>query len=305
MVFSPGVFSAGQVSCTSAVDAEAPGFKRGVWRRYKLRFSPEVHPADTTISRVAREMQKRMLCVYSIWKVKSLQFQLTTSQKKRKVGESLFVEEGEDEESCSHDYDNYLEKLLHSAAGLCHGRVCRGDRPRTVPTGRTVVEQCCEPAESAALLATVRRLAPQPNEVETPPERERHPPHRKYSLPHSAQPLMADLMAGPGAPLTRAFIACGWQCITVDWLLDPGHDLSDERRQRSLSEQLQDVHFIAAALDCSTKSRAREIPRVFQDGRPAPSPLRSEARPDGLPTLEGARRPASPIGQHGLCLRTG
>ena len=50
---------------------------------------------------------------------------------------------------------------------------------------------------------------------------------------------MADLMAGPNAPLTKAFISCGWQCITVDWLLDDSHDLSDERRQRSLSKQLE------------------------------------------------------------------
>ena len=53
----------------------------------------------------------------------------------------------------------------------------------------------------------------------------------------------------------------------------------------SLSSQLEDVIFIAAALDCSTKSRAREIPRRFEDGRPAPGPLRSEVYPDGLPGL--------------------
>ena len=40
-------------------------------------------------------------------------------------------------------------------------------------------------------------------------------------------------------------------------------------------------------MDCSTKSRAREIPRVFQDGRPAPGPLRSEEYPKGLPNLAG------------------
>eukprot|EP00435_Cladocopium_sp_Y103_P041796 s1601_g11.t1 len=92
-------------------ETELRDTKQQFWRRYKLRFAPEVHPADTTISRVTREMQKRMLCVYGVWKVKSLQFQLTTSQKKRKVGDSLFVEEGEEEESCIHDYDNYLDKL--------------------------------------------------------------------------------------------------------------------------------------------------------------------------------------------------
>ena len=45
--------------------------------------------------------------------------------------------------------------------------------------------------------------------------------------------------------------------------------------------------FIAAAIDGSTKSRAREIPRRFEDGRPAPGPLRSEVYPDGLPHLSG------------------
>ena len=98
---------------------------------------------------------------------------------------------------------------------------------------------------------------------------------------------MADLMAGPNAPLTKAFISCGWRCLTVDWLLDASHDLADERRQQSLSSQLEEAIFIAAAIDCSTKSRAREIPRKFEDGRPAPGPLRSEVYPDGLPHLTG------------------
>ena len=99
--------------------------------------------------------------------------------------------------------------------------------------------------------------------------------------PQEGRPLMADLMAGPNAPLTKAFISCGWRCLTVDWLLDPSHDLADERRQQSLSSQLEEVIFISAAIDCSTKSRAREIPRRFEDGRPAPGPLRSEVYPDG------------------------
>ena len=40
-----------------------------------------------------------------------------------------------------------------------------------------------------------------------------------------------------------------------------------------------------AALDCSTKSRAHEIPVHFADGHPGPQPLRSAEFPEGLPNL--------------------
>ena len=100
---------------------------------------------------------------------------------------------------------------------------------------------------------------------------------------------MADLYAGPNVPLSKAFIFCGWETISVDWMLDRGHDLSNSLRQQSLHDQLQSVCFIAAALDCSTKSRAREIPRDFGDGRPPPRPLRSEQHPLGLPELTGSQ----------------
>ena len=78
---------------------------------YKLRFPPELHPSDSTVSRVSREMEKRMLCVYNLWKAKSLQFQLHCTQKKRKLGEGLYTDEVEDEEPSSHDADAYLDKL--------------------------------------------------------------------------------------------------------------------------------------------------------------------------------------------------
>ena len=103
-------------------------------------------------------------------------------------------------------------------------------------------------------------------------------------------PRMADLYAGPNTPLSKAFIFCGWETISVDWMLDRSHDLSNRLRQQSLHEQLQSVCFIAAALDCSTKSRAREIPRDFGDGRPPPRPLRSEQHPLGLPELTGSQQ---------------
>ena len=58
-------------------ESELRDVKVNFWRRYKLRFPAEAYPADSIVSRVSREMAKRMLCVFNLWKVKSLQFQIT------------------------------------------------------------------------------------------------------------------------------------------------------------------------------------------------------------------------------------
>ena len=58
------------------------------------------------------------------------------------------------------------------------------------------------------------------------------------ALPGGEPPLMADLMCGPNLPLTKAFLWCGWRTVSVDWLLDPAHDLSNPLRQKSLAGQL-------------------------------------------------------------------
>ena len=50
---------------------------------------------------------------------------------------------------------------------------------------------------------------------------------------------------------------------------------------------LKESDFIWAALDCSDKSRIREIPRQHPDGKPMPSPLRTEEFPMGVPDLQG------------------
>ena len=86
--------------------------KTTFWKRYHCRYPPEVHPADATLSRVAREMSKRMLCVFQVWKVRSLQFQLHTTNKKRKLGDNLFTEDHEDDDASPRDWETYLDKLL-------------------------------------------------------------------------------------------------------------------------------------------------------------------------------------------------
>ena len=49
--------------------------------------------------------------IYSVWKVKTLQHQLLTSQKKRKLGENLYTEEAEEETPCEQTAENYLDRL--------------------------------------------------------------------------------------------------------------------------------------------------------------------------------------------------
>ena len=92
-------------------DGELRETKVAFWRRYRLRFPPKVHPSDSTVSRVSREIAKRMLCVFNVWKVRSLQFQLTTVQRKRKLAEGLYTEETNEEEPIFQDWEGYLNKL--------------------------------------------------------------------------------------------------------------------------------------------------------------------------------------------------
>ena len=92
-------------------ESDLRDMKQSFWRRYKTRFPPELYPSDSTLSRVTRELNKRMLCVFSVWKVKSLQFQLVSTSKRRKLGDNLFTEEQELEEVVAKDWETYLDRL--------------------------------------------------------------------------------------------------------------------------------------------------------------------------------------------------
>ena len=55
-------------------DSELRDVKTQFWKRYRLRFPADVHPSDAVVSRVCRELSKRMLCVFSVWKVRVSNF---------------------------------------------------------------------------------------------------------------------------------------------------------------------------------------------------------------------------------------
>ena len=52
-----------------------------------------------------------MLNVFCVWQVRTPQFQLTHTSKKRKLGDGIFTEEGEEDEAVSVDWESYLDRL--------------------------------------------------------------------------------------------------------------------------------------------------------------------------------------------------
>ena len=98
------------------------------------------------------------------------------------------------------------------------------------------------------------------------------------------QPVMMDIMSGPHAPVTRACQWCGWAAVPpIDIKIDPGMDIDSKPVQDAIRQELASVHFVMMAIECSTKSRAREIP-IAGAKRP-PRQLRSVECPMGLPGL--------------------
>ena len=97
-------------------------------------------------------------------------------------------------------------------------------------------------------------------------------------------------MSGPRAPCTKALIMCGWEAVPIDTLLSEEHDLADPATQHAVHLMVLKADAVLAAIDCSTKSRIRDIPRCGAQGRWLPPPLRSQEFPLGLPSLTGARK---------------
>ena len=91
-------------------DSQLNDVKQAFWRRYKVRYPPEVMPADALVSRCSREMSKRMLMVFNVNGVKNLMHQVTTSKKRKKLGTDLYTEQ-EETFIDSVDATQYLDRL--------------------------------------------------------------------------------------------------------------------------------------------------------------------------------------------------
>jgi hypothetical protein len=84
------------------------------WKRYKAKYPVEASPSDQLLSRCYREMDKRLLTIYNIWKVKTLLHQVTSTKKRKQVGTDLYTFEDETEDAAgAHGVEKYLA-MLHT-----------------------------------------------------------------------------------------------------------------------------------------------------------------------------------------------
>ena len=90
-------------------------------------------PADTLISRVRREMTKRLLMTFNIASVKTLNYQITTTRKRRKLADALYFDV--DDERLHHPQDTfqYLEKLKVYLLALAYAGIGAAQQPPKPP----------------------------------------------------------------------------------------------------------------------------------------------------------------------------
>ena len=100
------------------------------------------------------------------------------------------------------------------------------------------------------------------------------------------QPLFAlDIMSGPNCPVARALRCFGWEVEAYDLAFGPEYDLRDPTLKLQILKYAAKADGFWIAMDCSTLSRAREIPILGMPEGQGPQPLRSETYPEGLLNL--------------------
>jgi len=116
------------------------------WKRYKLRYPAEFMPCDQIVSRCFREVDRRMLTVYDVWKVRSLKHQVTSSRKRKQVGEGLYTFEDDAQVEPIRSANIYLENLYTYLLALAiTGSVRRTSAPTEETFGSDPVKFVAAP----------------------------------------------------------------------------------------------------------------------------------------------------------------
>ena len=86
--------------------------KAQFWMRYRLRYPAEVMAADSLLSRCYRELERRLLTVFSVTGAKSLMHQVTNTKKRKLIAEGLYWYEDETMDVPSRSAEAYLGGLF-------------------------------------------------------------------------------------------------------------------------------------------------------------------------------------------------
>ena len=80
------------------------------WDRYKIAYTPDVEPSDLLISRIVKEIEKRLLSLRDVWKVKTQAHFLKSQSKRTKVAECIEIVQPDalDDEVPNSDLPTYL-----------------------------------------------------------------------------------------------------------------------------------------------------------------------------------------------------
>ena len=81
------------------------------WARYKMTWPPDIAPADTVISRIVRELEKRTLSVREVLKIKTQAQQQKAVTKRTKVAVGLEMVSSSADQASSPTLHNYLGNL--------------------------------------------------------------------------------------------------------------------------------------------------------------------------------------------------
>jgi hypothetical protein len=87
---------------------------KSFWQRYHLRFAPAVEPSDLLISRLNKELDKRLLTVRNVWQTRTMTHQLRTDRKRQKITDTIDLVEKESEA------DVQIHKTLATYLDLLH-----------------------------------------------------------------------------------------------------------------------------------------------------------------------------------------
>ena len=116
------------------------------WNRYKMTWPPDMSPADTVVSRIVRELDKRTLGVREVFKVRTQAQQQRGMRKRTKLANGIEMLSAEaEEQEVRHTTQNYLAGLhtlliAYSKAGSKPRADAPESEPKTMDS--TMVVEC-------------------------------------------------------------------------------------------------------------------------------------------------------------------